>query len=123
MPHINFHCPSPHCLVLEKAPITCVPCRICLRAHSTPGIFEGDQSPPTAGRWGAPILTSTLKEVAVDVLDGGVDGRPGGDTARSDIRVILGIDVLKSFPWNSRMELCLWKPKRGLMLEHLHIAS
>lgn len=49
-------------------------------------------------------LTSTLEEVAVDILYGGVDGGPGGDTSRSDIGVILRIYVLKSFPGNSRME-------------------
>lgn len=49
-------------------------------------------------------LTSTLEEVAVDILYGGVDGGPGGDTSRSDVRVILRIYVLKPFPGNSRME-------------------
>lgn len=52
-------------------------------------------------------LTAALEEVAVDVLYGGVDGRPSGDTSRRDVRVILGIYVLKSFPWNSRMKF--WK--------------
>lgn len=57
------------------------------------------------------LLTSTLEEVAVDILDGGIDGRSCGDTARSDIRIILRINILKSFPWNSRVEFCSWKPK------------
>lgn len=54
-----------------------------------------------------PLLTSTFEEVAVDILYGGIDGRPSGDASRSDVRVILGIYILKSFPWDSRMEF--WK--------------
>lgn len=50
------------------------------------------------------LLTSTLEEVAVDVLYGSIDGGARGDTSRSDVRVILRIYILKSFPWNSRME-------------------
>lgn len=67
------------------------------------------------------LLTSTLEEVAVDILDGGVDGRSCRDTARSDIRIILRINILKSFPWNPRMEFCSWKPKWGCILEHLNM--
>ena len=63
--------------------------------HCRPG------APPAA------LLTSALEKVAVDILYGGVDGRPGGDTSRSDVRVILRIYVLKSFPRNSRMKF--WK--------------
>jgi hypothetical protein len=61
------------------------------------------------------LLTSTLEEVAVDILDGGVDGRSCRDTARRDIRVILRVNVLKSFPWNSRVEFCSRKPNWGCM--------
>lgn len=57
--------------------------------------------------WAGHPLTSTLEEVAVDILYGGVDGGPGGDTSRSDVGVILRIYVLKSFPGNTRMEF--WK--------------
>lgn len=53
------------------------------------------------------LLTSTLEEVAVDVLYGGINGGPSGDASRSDVGVVLGINILKSFPWNSRMEF--WK--------------
>lgn len=76
---------------------------------------------PIQGK-GDALLTSALEEVAVDILDGGVDGRSCGDTARSDIRIILRINILKSFPWNSRMEFCSWKPKHSCMLEYLHTA-
>lgn len=61
----------------------------------------------TTQTWAGHLLTSTLEEVAVDILYGGVDGGPGGDTSRSDVGVILRVYVLKSFPGNSRMEF--WK--------------
>lgn len=66
-----------------------------------------DAPAPRQGRAERPSPTSTLEEVAVDILDGGINGGPGGDTSGSDIGVILGIYILKSFPWNSRMEF--WK--------------
>lgn len=66
--------------------------------------------PSTEGRVMA-LLTSTLEEVAIHILDGGVDGGSSRDTARSDIRVILGINILKSFPRNSGMKFCSWKAK------------
>lgn len=82
-----------------------------LSPRQSPRPREQDLTPPQAAPGGGsrspPPLTSALEEVAVDVLYGGVDGRPGGDTSRSDVRVILGIYVLKSFPRNSRMKF--WK--------------
>lgn len=78
-----------------------LPCNASAPSPAT----EPTLSPGAPGRvWGLPFRTSTLEEVAVDVLYGGIDGRPSGDTSRSDVRVILGIYILKSFPWNSRME-------------------
>lgn len=94
-------------------------CERCVTSDTALGASEGPYrcashcprlAAPTVPEARVPLrpLTSTLEEVAVDILDGGVDGGPGGDTSRSDVWVILGIYVLKSFPWNSRMEF--WGP-------------
>lgn len=50
----------------------------------------------TTQAWAGHLLTSTLEEVAVDILYGGVDGGPGRDTSRSDVGVILRVYVLRS---------------------------
>jgi hypothetical protein len=123
------HAPPPyrHCLLSPDAAAVMWQegaHQLCLTHHLTSPtasqcLSRSLENPPT--RQVEQPLTSTLEEVAVDILDGGVDGRPRRDTARSDVRVILGIDVLKSFPWNSRMEFCL--RKQGCILKHLHTAS
>lgn len=38
-------------------------------------------------------------------MDVGVDGGTAGDAARGHIGVILGVDVLKAFPWHPWAEL------------------
>lgn len=78
--------------------------RPSLTTHTLPLPWSACTETTAWTRAGRP-LTSTLEEVAVDILYGGIDGRPGGDTSRSDVGVILGIYILKSFPGNSRMEL------------------
>lgn len=52
------------------------------------------------------VFTSTLEKIAINILYRGVDGRPGGNTSRSNIGVIFRIDILQSLPWHSWMKLC-----------------
>lgn len=82
----------------------CVTASLPHSPHATPGAPGCAREALRAGLPAAAVLTRTLEEVAVDVLDGGIDSGPGGDTSRSDIGVVLGVYILKSFPWNSRME-------------------
>lgn len=58
-----------------------------------------------------PALTSTPvpHQVAVDILDVGVDGGPAGDAAGGHIRVGLRVNILEAFPRHTRAEL--WKSK------------
>lgn len=58
-----------------------------------------------------PALTSTpvTQQVAVDILDVGVNGGPAGDTAGGHIGVRLRVDILEALPGNTGAEL--WKPK------------
>lgn len=58
-----------------------------------------------------PILTSTPvpQQVAVDILDVGVDGGPTGDTARGHVGVCLWVNVLEAFPGHTRAKL--WESK------------
>lgn len=53
------------------------------------------------------ILTSASvpQQVAVNILDGGVDGGPTGHTTRGHIRVCLRVDVLETFPGHTGAEL------------------
>lgn len=53
------------------------------------------------------VLTSVPvpQQVAVDVMDVGVDGWTTGDTARGHVGVILRVDVLKALPWHTWAEL------------------
>ena len=90
----------------REGPRRTCPAHPGLATHTLPLPWSACTETTAWTRAGCP-LTSTLEEVAVDILYGGIDGRPGGDTSRSDVRVILGIYILKSFPGNSRMEL--WK--------------
>lgn len=55
----------------------------------------------------SPILTSASvpQQVAVNVLDSGVDGGPTGHTTRGHIRVCLRIDILETFPGHTGAEL------------------
>lgn len=85
---------------------TCLPPSLPQSPDCHPRCPECVQRPP-AQTQAEPLLTSAFEEVAVDILYGGIDGRPSGDTSRSDVRVILGVYILKSFPWDSRMEF--WK--------------
>jgi len=57
-------------------------------------------------------FTSTLEKIAINILYRGVYGRPSGNTSRSNIGVILRINVLQSFPWHSWMKLCFTDNKR-----------
>lgn len=54
-----------------------------------------------------PTLTSASvpQQVAVHILDGGVDGGPAGHTTRGHIRVRLRVDVLETFPGHTGAEL------------------
>lgn len=56
----------------------------------------------------APKLTSTSvpQQVAVDVLDVGVDGWPAGDAAWCHVGVSFRVNILETFPRNTRAELC-----------------
>lgn len=60
------------------------------------------------------ILTSTPvpQQVAVDILDVGVDGGPTGDTAGGHVGVCLWVDILEAFPGNTRAELWESRLKR-----------
>lgn len=51
-------------------------------------------------------FTSTLEKIAINILYGGINGRPSGNTSRSDIRIILGVNILQSFPWHPWMKFC-----------------
>lgn len=48
--------------------------------------------------------TSVSEQVAVDVLDVGVDGGTAGNTSWGHVGVSLRVDVLQSLPWHSRAE-------------------
>lgn len=52
-------------------------------------------------------LTSTPvpQQIAVDILDVGVDRGPAGDTAGGHVGVGLGVDILKTFPGHTGAEL------------------
>lgn len=54
-----------------------------------------------------PALTSTpiSQQVAVDILDVGVDSGPTRDTAGGHVRVSLGVDILEALPRHTRAEL------------------
>lgn len=53
------------------------------------------------------ILTSASvpQQVAVNILDGGVDGGPTGHTTRGHVRVCLRVDILETFPGHTGAEL------------------
>lgn len=51
-----------------------------------------------------PTSTPVSEQVAVDVLDVGVNGGSAGHTSWGHIGVSLRVDVLQSFPWHSRAE-------------------
>lgn len=96
-------------MLLEKLPAHVSPATPAESPHRHWEPRWAQRGAPTQAQ--AARLTSALEEVAVDILYGGVDGRPGGDASRSDVGVILRIYVLKSFPRNSRMKF--WKiPKK-----------
>lgn len=53
------------------------------------------------------VLTSTPvpQQVAVDILDVGVDGGPTGDTARGHVGVSLRVNILEALPGHTGAEL------------------
>lgn len=55
----------------------------------------------------APALTSTSvsQQVAVDILDVGVDGGPTWDAAWGHVWISLRVDILETLPGNTRAEL------------------
>lgn len=63
------------------------------------------------------VFTSTLEQIAIHILDRGVNGRPSGNTARSNIRVIFRINILQSFPWHSWVKLCFKHNQKGSVCE------
>lgn len=55
--------------------------------------------------WGGHTSVPVPQQVAVDVVDVGVDGGAAGDAARRHVGVVLRVNVLQALPRHARAEL------------------